>query len=120
METVRILGGTLSDGPDCITALEYGPYDNGYVLSGMLSGKLFVYDPLTLNRVNDFDIFTKGKMRGQLKVSEPITNISMEPTELVFLTSPMGSVAAISIIKKQMHYIYVELSNRQFCTVAIP
>ena len=89
-------------------------------MAGMLSGKLLVFDPITLKRVNDFDIFTKGRMRGQLKVSEPITKISMEPTELVFLTSPMGSVAAISIIKKEMHYVYVELSHRQYCTVAIP
>ena len=64
VEAFRILGGNLSDGPDCITALEYGPYDNGYILAGMLSGKLLVFDPITLKRVNDFDIFTKGRMRG--------------------------------------------------------
>ena len=112
MEALRVLGGSLSDGPDCITSLSFGPYDNGYVLAGMLSGKLLIFDPISLERVNDFDIFTKGKMKGELKVSEPITSISMEPTELVFLTSPMGSVAAVSIIKKEMHYVYIELGNR--------
>ena len=57
---------------DLITSIEYGPYDNGYVLLGMQSGRLLVYDPVTLERVTDFKVFTKGKMRGELKVSEPI------------------------------------------------
>ena len=52
--------------------------------------------------------------------SEAITKISMEPTELVFATSKDGNVAALSIVKKEMHYVYLDLGNRQYCTVAIP
>ena len=103
-----------------ITALGFGPYDNGYILAGMQSGRLLVYDPITLDRVKDFNVFTKGKMRGELKVAEPITSISFEPTELVFVTSNQGSIAALSIVKKEMHYVYLDLGNRQYCTVAIP
>ena len=44
----------------------------------------------------------------------------MEPTELVFVASSQGSVAALSIVKKEMHYVYLDLGNRQYCTVAIP
>ena len=86
----------------------------------MQSGRLLVYDPITLERVKDFNVFTKGKMRGELKVPEPITQISFEPTELVFVSSTEGSIAALSIVKKEMHYVYLDLGNRQYCTVAIP
>ena len=44
----------------------------------------------------------------------------MEPTELVFVTSKEGSVAALSIVRKEMHYVYLDLGNKQYCTVAIP
>ena len=116
-EVIKIIGG---EDNDAITALEFGPYDNGYVLAGMQSGRLLVYDPVTLERVKDFKVFTRGKMRGELTEAEPISQISMEPTELVFVASSQGSVAALSIVKKELHYVYVDLGNRQFCTLAIP
>ena len=56
-EVIRVLGG--EDG-DEITALHFGPYDNGYILVGLSNGKLIVYDPITLNRVNQFSVFTQG------------------------------------------------------------
>ena len=71
-----------------------------------------VYDPVTLERVKEFRVFTKGKLRGELKEAEPISQITMEPTELVFVSSVNGSIAAISIIKKEMNYVYLDLGNR--------
>ena len=44
----------------------------------------------------------------------------MEPTELVFVAGVHGSIAALSIIKKEMNYVYLDLGNREYCTVAIP
>ena len=61
-DVLKIIGGT--DG-DKITALTFGPYDNGYILTGMESGKLLVFDPITLERVKDFHIFTGEKMDGE-------------------------------------------------------
>lgn len=49
VEVIRILGG---ESDERITALEYGPYDNGFVLTGLSTGRLYVYDPNTLKRVN--------------------------------------------------------------------
>lgn len=83
-EVIKVIGGEYYD---MITALDFGPYDNGYILAGMHSGRLLVFDPVTLVRVKDFNVFTRGKMRGELKVPEPITTISFEPTELVFVSS---------------------------------
>ena len=114
---IKVIGG---EEEDMVTAIEFGPYDNGYILAGMQSGRLLVYDPVTLERVKDFNVFTKGKMRGELKLAEPICSISFEPTELVFVSSSHGSIAALSIVKKEMHYVYLDLGNRQYCTVAIP
>mmetsp|Transcript_6703 Transcript_6703/g.8001 ORF Transcript_6703/g.8001 Transcript_6703/m.8001 type:complete len:92 (+) Transcript_6703:1371-1646(+) len=82
-EVIRVIGG--EDGEE-VTALHFGPYDNGYVLIGLNSGRLLVYDPITLNRVKDFNIFTRGHVRGELRQAEAITQIAIEPTELVFLT----------------------------------
>ena len=117
-EVIKVIGG---EELDEITALEYGPYDNGYVLAGMLSGRLLVYDPITLDRVKDFKVFTGSRnAASELKECEAIVSITMEPTELVFVAGQNGSIAALSIIKKEMHYVYLDLGNRQYCTVAIP
>lgn len=57
-ETIRILGG--EEGKK-ITALHYGPYDNGYVLVGLNNGKLLVFDPVTLDRENEFNVFVTSE-----------------------------------------------------------
>ena len=36
------------------------------------------------------------------------------------MTGLRGSTAALSIVKKEMHYVYLDLGNRTYCTVAIP
>ena len=35
-----------------ISCIEYGPYDNGYLMLGTDSGHLLVLDPLTLDRIS--------------------------------------------------------------------
>ena len=35
-----------------ISCIEYGPYDNGYLMLGTNSGHLLVLDPLTLDRIS--------------------------------------------------------------------
>ena len=116
-EVIRVLGG---EDNEQITALQYGPYDNGYILVGLNTGKLLVFDPITLDRVKEFDVFVQGEYRGEHRNAEAITNISLEPTELVFLAGQRGSIAGLSIVKKEMHYVYLDLGNRTFCTLAIP
>ena len=113
-----MLGG---DDNDKITALQFGPYDNGYILVGLNTGKLLVYDSITLNRIKEFNVFTHGELRGgELHEAEAIAEITIEPTELVFLAGQRGSLAGLSIVKKEMHYVYLDLGNRTFCTVVIP
>ena len=59
VDVLKVIGGITAD---YITCLSYGPYDNGYILCGMASGRLLVFDPLTLDRVKDFHIFTGEKL----------------------------------------------------------
>lgn len=75
---------------------------------------------MTIDRIKDFRVFTVGQMRGELKEAEAITSITIEPTELVFVASAQGSMAAVSIVKKEMHYVYLDMGGRTYCTVAIP
>ena len=60
-DILKIIGGITTDR---ITCLAFGPYDNGYILAGMASGRLLVFDPVTLDRVKDFHIFTGDKLQG--------------------------------------------------------
>ena len=60
-DILKIIGGITADR---ITCLAFGPYDNGYILVGMASGRLLVFDPVTLDRVKDFHIFTGDKLQG--------------------------------------------------------
>ena len=71
--------------------------------------------------MKEFNVFTQGELRGGIHhEAEAITQITIEPTELVFLTGKRGSLAGLSIVKKEMHYVYLDLGNRTYCTVAIP
>ena len=55
VDVLRIFGGP----EDAITALNFGPFDNGYILAGMKSGRLLILDPITLKRMHDFPVFPK-------------------------------------------------------------
>ena len=111
---MKVCGGA----GDSITALNFGPFDNGYILAGMQSGKLLIFDPVTLKRMQEFKVFTEDRSEDQK--AQAISKIMIEPTELVLVSSKQGNLVAISIIKKQMHYVYIDLGNKQYCTVAIP
>lgn len=70
-ETIKILSIEQK-----ITAINYGPYDNGYLLLGIESGQLWVFDVITLNRIQSLSLFQSA-----------ITNISFEPTSVIFIGS---------------------------------
>ncbi len=92
-----------------ITAVAFGPYDNNYFLIGLSNGTLLVFDSVSLERIHNIPLF-----------KSPITRISMEPANMIFIASSTGGLTAISLIKKEMHYVYLDLGKKQFCTVALP
>lgn len=50
-EHFRMLRTKSNQIKDEISTMAYGPYDNGYLLLGMKSGSLLIFDPLTLEKL---------------------------------------------------------------------
>jgi WD40 repeat protein len=94
---------------DKITEVGYGPYDNGYFIVGMEGGQILVFDVLNLDRIQHLQLFTSS-----------VTSITFEPTNLIIIGSASGEVAAVTIIQKEMHYVYIDMGKKQYCTVALP
>ena len=44
-----------------ITCLNFGPYDNGYIMLGTSSGHLIVLDPKNLKRINSERLFDSSE-----------------------------------------------------------
>jgi hypothetical protein len=58
-----------------ITCIHYGPYDNGHILVGLSTGDFFAFDTVSLNKLCN------------IKVSDhAITQITIEPTAIVFIS----------------------------------
>ncbi len=43
---------------DEISKINFGPFDNGYLLIGMKSGNLLVFDAASLDRLQSISLFT--------------------------------------------------------------
>ncbi|CDW75572.1 UNKNOWN [Stylonychia lemnae] len=94
---------------DEIVEIGYGPYDNGYLIIGLKSGQVLVFDTINLNKLHQMQVF-----------ASPISKITFEPTNMIFISSKEGDLVGLSIIQKEMHYVYLDLGKKQYCTVALP
>lgn len=63
-----------------VTALSFGPYDNNYLLVGLSTGYLLVYDVIEMERIATLNLFD----------NEPITRLTYEPANLIFAGSLSG------------------------------
>jgi hypothetical protein len=50
----------------------------------------------------------------------PVTQIAIDPTNYLIVSSEQGEVEALSIVQKEVHYVYLDLGKKQYCTVALP
>ena len=87
MEKFKIIN-TINE-EDEIRAINYGPFDNGYLLLGFSSGQLLGIDLLDMELILNIKLF-----------DEPIQNITYEPTNLVFISSDSKEMVALNLIKK--------------------
>ena len=71
----------------------FGPYDNGYLILGTVSGHLLVLDPLNLDRISCHQMFDGDEE------TNAITQIKFDPTQTVFLGSKNGNFKAVNIVK---------------------
>ena len=72
-----------------ISAVSYGPYDNGHILVGTTTGDFFAFDSMRLEKICN------------VKISEyPVTNITIEPTQMVFCSvQETQEVSALTFIE---------------------
>lgn len=92
-----------------ITALSYGPYDNGHVLVGTSTGDFLAFNSLTLQKICC------------VKVAEhPVTSLAIEPTQAVMVgVRATQEVTLLTFIEKKEKYIYIELGLKKFATLVV-
>jgi len=74
---------------EAVTAINYGPYDNGHVMVGFKDGTLMTIDYSTLKVIDTKRVFEY----------EAVTAINFEPTRLIFVGSEAGEMVALSFIE---------------------
>jgi hypothetical protein len=93
-----------------ISALQYGPYDNGHILVGLTTGDFFAFDSITLRKLCN------------VKISHsPISSITIEPIQMVLIgVRDTQRVAALTFIENKQKYFYVDLGHGKYATVIAP
>ena len=93
-----------------VTCVNYGPYDNGHILVGLDDGQLLAFDYPSLDSLESVQIFE----------DEPISVITFDPTNYIFVGGKNGKVVALSYVDRKMHYLYMDLGKNKYCTVQVP
>jgi len=100
-----------------ISAIAYGPYDNGYLLLGLKSGLLLGYDSIPGKKEN----FLEKMLSIDLKRG-PIINLSFDPTSLIFVETHQDKethLCAVSLMDNNVQYVYMEMGKAKFYTVRL-
>ena len=92
-----------------ITALNYGPYDNGHVLVGTSTGDFLAFNSLTLQKICCVKI-----------AQHPVTSLDIEPTQAVIVgVRATQEVNLLTFIEKKEKYVYIELGLKKFATLVV-
>ena len=91
-----------------ISAVNFGPYDNGHLILGLNTGMLLAFDV-----VNNFELVFSMQV-----CPYPITQIEFDPTQLVLVSCAENKhIYAISLIDKKFEYVYLDVGVNQFATI---
>ncbi len=93
-----------------ITAVAYGPFDNGHIMVGLNDGQLLAFDFLTLERLEKIQAFEDR---------QPIIRITFDPTHYIFVAGYSGGIAALSFGDFKMQYLYFEFAKEKYCTLQV-
>lgn len=74
---------------------------------GLSEGFLLAFSYPKLERLESVKVFDNS----------PITTITFDPTNYVFLGGENGQVIALTQIENKFNYMYLELGKNKFCTV---
>ena len=103
---------------DEITAMGFGPYDNGYLIIGMKSGIMIILDPISLDKLAQINI---SKYACKTLASTRINSFSFDPTQMIFVGFEEGDLIGLTLDPKKCHYNYFEVPNEEtgdkiYCT----
>ena len=91
-----------------VTALKYGPYDNGHIVVGFDTGSIAVLETIALKKLFDRQIF---------ELDTPVVCITFDPTNLVIASTDDGEVVSISLLENKVNYTYLDMGANQYVTV---
>ena len=91
-----------------VTALKYGPYDNGHVVVGFESGIIAILDAIHLRKLFERQIF---------EVDSAVHCITFDPTHLVIASTADGEVVSLSLVETKVKYTYLDMGANQYVTV---
>ena len=108
----------LETSSDEITALGFGPYDNGYILIGMKTGNIIILDPISLEKLAQINI---SKYVHRTLNNNKITGLTFDPTQMIFVNFDQGDLIGLTLDPKKFHYNYFEVPNDEtgdkiYCT----
>jgi len=91
-----------------VTALKYGPYDNGHIVVGFDTGVIAILDSVKLQKLFERQIF---------EVDTPVQRITFDPTNLIIASTDDGEVVSLSLLENKVKYTYLDMGANQFVTV---
>lgn len=91
-----------------ITALKYGPYDNGHIVVGFDTGVIAILDSIKLQKLFERQIF---------EANTRVQCITFDPTNLVIASTDDGEVVSLSLLENKVKYMYLDIGENQFVTV---
>jgi hypothetical protein len=91
-----------------ITALKYGPYDNGHIVVGFDTGIIAILDSIKLQKLFERQIFEAQTM---------VKCITFDPTNLVIATTDDGEIVSLSLLESKVKYTYIDMGANQYVTV---
>ena len=86
----------------CVTALKYGPYDNGHIVLGFNTGVIAILDAGRLQKLFERQIFA---------IDTPIACIAFDPTNLILASTDDGEVVSLSLLESKVKYSYLEMGE---------
>ena len=130
-----------------ITALNYGPYDNGHIILGLSNGYILILNSLDLSSMFRFRAFDTSFIQKNPQpnstseeTEQPIAKILFDPTQMILaasLSSPRTStldpsitarasgpfcelnLAGITLIENVTQYKYIEMGQNTYMTLQI-
>jgi len=70
-----------------------------------------IFEPLNFKRICSQRIFEPEE--------GGVVCIAFEPTQLVFISSKKGTVKAMTMIRQEKAYVYLDLGHREYCTITV-